>query len=173
MGNFIKENPEKQDKENPRSEPKTGPCEESKDASASSSHTPESRVLGHIIDWEFATYTLPCIDLCQFAAEAWLFDYFRRESEAAGRIARTMTAVFFYANSQAGGAIDLQKIIVYIAGHIGCFLHYTNHWTNDESSRTAAYLEAVAMIEHASARRWEELSKDGFLKSSFSRELTN
>lgn len=169
----LKENPENQDREHLLSESKTGSCEEYKDASASSANVPESRVLVHIIDWEFVTYTLPYVDLAHFAAQAWLFDYFRRESEGAGRIARTVTAGFFDAYSQAGGAIDLQKIIVYIAGHIGCFLHYTNHWTNDEISRTAACLQAVAMIEHADARHWEELSKDGFLKSLFPHELTN
>ena len=140
---------------------------------ARASSGPRPEVLLHLIDWEFATYTLTYIDLAHFAAEAWLFDFFRREPETGGSITRTVTAAFFDAYSQAGGAIDLQKIVVHIAGHIGCFLHYANHWTDDKILRTAACLQVVTMIKHAGARRCKKLSKDEFLKSLLPRELAN
>jgi hypothetical protein len=178
MGNFmirLTGNSEEQNGEEARSEPiqtATVTSRETEDTSVSSGNKSEPRLLVHVIDWEFATYALPYIDLAHFAPEAWLFDFFRRESDEAGTIARTMTATLFDSYSQAGGAIDFQKVIVYIAGHIGCFLHYTDHWNNDETLKTAACIQAVAMIENAGAERWDELSKDIFLKSLLPRELT-
>ena len=123
-------NHEEQNGEEARSEPiqtERVTSRENKEANASSGNKSEPRLLVHVIDWEFVTYALPYIDLAHFVAEAWLFDFSRRESDDAGTIARTMTATLFDSYSQAGGAINFQKVIVYIAGHIGCFLHYTDH----------------------------------------------
>lgn len=120
-------------------------------------------ILVHVIDWEFATFALPYVDLAHFAAEAWLLDFFDRESDSEGTLARSMTEALFNAYSRAGGLIDFQSIIVYIAGHVGCFMHYTTHWTKDEDLKRTAAMQAVEMIQAAGDENWEALSKDPFL----------
>jgi hypothetical protein len=94
------------------------------------------------------------IGLAHFAAKGRLLGCFRRESHEAGTIARTMTTTLFDSYYQAEGAIYFQKVIVYVAGHIGRSLHYTDHGTNDESLKAAACMQTVAMIEDAGAKRW-------------------
>ncbi|OAP56962.1 hypothetical protein AYL99_09074 [Fonsecaea erecta] len=131
------------------------PSQVTEDTGSTFDVSSEPKLLVHVIDWEFTTYALPYIDLAHFAAEAWLFDFFRRQSVGVSTISRTMTAALFDSYSQAGGTINLDKVIVYIAGHIGCFLHYTDHWTKDQGLKIAACMQAVRMIENAAAQRWD------------------
>ncbi len=57
--------------------------------------------------------------------------------------------------------IDLQRVIYYIGGHIGCFLGISK-WTDDAGRRRATGAEAVEMIRRAKEEDWEGLREDGF-----------
>ena len=116
----------------------------------------------HILDWEFFTNGAKFVDLGHFAAEAWLHHHFYPASRRGESFPLRLTAALFQAYRANGGEIEMQPVTYYIAGHIGCFLGYTE-WTQDPGNRNAAALLAVEMIEIAAANDWDKLKeKDHF-----------
>ncbi|TAQ85820.1 hypothetical protein B7494_g5860 [Chlorociboria aeruginascens] len=124
----------------------------------------------HIIDWEFVTYAPRYLDLAHFAAECWLYNHFYPSTSCGGSIYQQLTSSLFKAYRTSGGTIDVQRVIYYIAGHVGCFLGYSNRWTDNPIVRKAKAKLAVKMIEDAQKKDWEALRKDEFLLNLFDEE---
>ena len=102
------------------------------------------------------------MDLGHFAAEAWLYDHFYPAAEGSLTFSRQLTSALFQSYRAAGGSVELQPIIYYMAGHIGCFLSYTK-WTEDPDIRKSTALLAVGMIENALREDWSKIVEDDFL----------
>ncbi|KAH8689274.1 hypothetical protein GQ44DRAFT_765574 [Phaeosphaeriaceae sp. PMI808] len=114
----------------------------------------------YVLDWEFVTFAPAYIDLAHFAGEAWLYDCFGAPSEAWSELASSV----FNAYRNDGGTIDMQRVVYYIAGHIGgsteSFRLAKGHRRRKSAARAAAN-----MILDASRENWQALRQDKFLKA--------
>ncbi|KAL8847099.1 MAG: hypothetical protein Q9221_007848 [Calogaya cf. arnoldii] len=120
----------------------------------------------YILDWEFFMRGAKFVDLGHFAAEAWLYDYFYPRAAGETSFPRQLTAALFRSYRDHGGRIEAQPLLIYIAGHIGCFLTYAS-WTKDVLLKKTAALLALDMIDMALAEEWGKLKIDPFFADLF------
>jgi hypothetical protein len=112
----------------------------------------------HVIDWEFATYGPAFWDLAHFAAEAWLYDRFNLSLDKTESLYHRLTVSMFRAYLKAGGKIDMNSVLYYIAGHVCCFLELAPR-TEDFHLRRLVASEAVEIMVAAKAKDMDSLKK--------------
>ncbi|KAF3937486.1 hypothetical protein ABW19_dt0206529 [Dactylella cylindrospora] len=116
-----------------------------------------------LIDWEFATYGPPFLDLAHFAAEVWLAHNFIPSSSIG---LKRLVAALFKSYREQGGTIDLKRVIYYIGGHITCFIDYAP-LRGDAQEKKVATEKAIKLMLLAKNESWDELKEDEVINLLF------